>query len=213
MNLELPNSASDGADKSVLRRGLGRQRHTLSQEQVADLSDLICSRVLSLTEYRTACRIAGYQSVHHEVDPSGIIQHAHGADKMVFLPSVQSETMRLFFVRFCKGDPLQLGPFGIPEPAIRTEIIPCSQLMVIDLLLVPLLGFDRFGHRLGYGGGYYDRCMAAAIASCSPSGQRPLLVGLAYAMQEVAVVPCRDDELRLHYIVTEQEIITPRPWP
>ena len=91
---------------------------------------------------------------------------------------------------------MYLGPYGIKEPKYSAvQVHPC-------LLLVPLLAFDRRGLRLGYGGGYYDRTLAALRAK-----NKILAVGIAYSIQEVDAMPVADHDQPLDWIVTEREAI------
>jgi 5-formyltetrahydrofolate cyclo-ligase len=78
---------------------------------------------------------------------------------------------------------------------------PGAPIAEPDLILVPLVAFDRRGHRLGYGRGYYDRAIAAARAN----GRRVPLVGLAFAVQEVELIPAEPHDVRLDWVVTERD--------
>jgi 5-formyltetrahydrofolate cyclo-ligase len=91
---------------------------------------------------------------------------------------------------------------GIPEPADTDASLAPDAL---DVVLVPLLGFDRRGHRLGFGGGYYDRSFAFLRDVERPA--KPLLVGIGYALQEVERVPHEDWDVPLDYVATERELI------
>jgi len=91
---------------------------------------------------------------------------------------------------------METGPFGIQEPTAAAPVLRP------DLLLVPLLAFDRSGHRLGYGGGFYDRTLRALRADGAV-----LAVGIAYAGQEVDAVPVAEYDQPLNWIVTEREAI------
>ena len=111
---------------------------------------------------------------------------------VVALPSVVSSGEILLFRRYRPGDPLLTGSHGTREP------LPGAPLVSPDVLIVPLLAFDRAGHRLGYGGGYYDRTLRALRASSSIRA-----VGLAYAFQEVEAVPAEPFDEKLDMIITE----------
>ena len=98
------------------------------------------------------------------------------------------------------GDPLVSGVWGIREPRPEApEVAP-------DILLVPLIAFDRRGHRIGYGAGYYDQTINSLRAQKSV-----LAVGLAFAAQEIAQVPSTPRDARLDLVLTEREIIDCRP--
>ena len=97
------------------------------------------------------------------------------------------------------GEPLARAVWGIREPATDApEVEP-------DVILVPLLAFDRRGHRLGYGGGYYDRTIARLRAK-----RGAVAIGLAFSIQEVPAVPTSDRDVRLDLVLTERDIIDVR---
>ncbi len=141
--------------------------------------------------------VALYLPIGHEVDTSSLITQLHIAGKTVCLPVVKSGH-KLGFSRFQPGDSLQTGGYGILEPQVK-EWIDITQ---IELMFLPLLGFDVHGTRLGYGGGYYDR--ALSVFTEGKSG--PVLAGLAFSFQEVALLPLAAHDVPLHYIVTENGV-------
>jgi len=99
-------------------------------------------------------------------------------------------------------EPVSAGSLGIPEPVdTNASLAPDA----MDVVLVPLLGFDRRGHRLGFGGGYYDRSFAFLRDLERPS--KPLLVGIGYALQEIDRIEPEDWDVRLDYVATERELI------
>ena len=108
------------------------------------------------------------------------------------LPAVAGRRLPLVFRSWSPGEPLDEGAFGIPFPAAgAADLIP-------EILLVPLLAFDRRGHRLGYGGGFYDRTLADLRA------KGPILaIGVGYAFQEVDEVPSGAYDQRIDMIATE----------
>ncbi|HEX7008052.1 MAG TPA: 5-formyltetrahydrofolate cyclo-ligase, partial [Alphaproteobacteria bacterium] len=112
----------------------------------------------------------------------------------------------LVFRRWRPGQTFVAGSLGEPAPP------PDAPEVKPELLLVPLLAFDRRGYRLGYGGGYFDRTIAMLRAAPDMAGVGGVLaVGLAYAAQEVPALPTEGHDQRLDWIVTETEIIRPRP--
>jgi 5-formyltetrahydrofolate cyclo-ligase len=101
---------------------------------------------------------------------------------------------------------VQPNRYGIPEPVAPGELLEPFQL---DLVLVPLLGFDRRGHRLGHGGGYYDRSFAFLNEQVRPT--EPLLVGIAYDFQELEIVNEEPWDVALDFIATNRELIDCHP--
>ena len=136
--------------------------------------------------------VAGYLPVRNEADPAPFVQTAVAAGCDVALPHLTDRAAPLSFRRWRLDDPLVPGPFG-PQPDAQTiELTP-------DIILTPLVGFDRQGHRLGQGGGHYDRAFLRY-----PDAWR---IGLAWSVQEVpALIPDAWD-IPLHAIATEQDWI------
>ena len=140
--------------------------------------------------------VSGYWPIRSEADPRPLLERARAAGAVVALPVLlDSETLR--FRRWDAGVVLAPAGFGtVGPPAHAPELVP-------DIILLPLSAFDRAGHRIGYGKGHYDRAVAAIVAS----GARPLLVGLAFAVQEVDKVPFEPHDIPLDFILTEAELI------
>ncbi|MBV0893013.1 5-formyltetrahydrofolate cyclo-ligase [Paracoccus sp. Z118] len=136
--------------------------------------------------------LAGYWPMRGEADPRPAMA-AH--DGPLCLPVVVAPATPLIFRRF--ADELEPGAFGTSHPPETAE------LMVPQVLIVPLVGFDRQGHRLGYGGGFYDRTLAQLRAG----GGRVVAIGLAWAGQELAGIPAEPTDERLEAIVTDAETL------
>ena len=133
--------------------------------------------------------IAGYYPVRSEFDGLPLLRRAAAEGWVTALPVIAGSAP-LQFRRWAIAAPLQPGPFGVPEPAEGDVAVP-------DVLLVPLLAYDRRGHRLGYGGGHYDRTLAALRTR-----GRVTAIGLAFDVQEVARVPVGPDDEPLDWILT-----------
>lgn len=140
-------------------------------------------------------RLSGYWPMRGEADPRPAMA-AHAGP--VCLPVVTGRARPLLFRAWSPGAVLVAGGFGamVPEAAAG-EVVP-------EVMIVPLLAFDRQGYRLGYGGGFYDRTLAALRAS-GPCRA----IGLAFAGQEVAAVPRNATDLALDLIVTEAGVVVP----
>ncbi len=183
--------------KKDIRDTIRKQRLSLTSEQVDCFSESIIKYVIGFKPFLMAQTVALYLPVDNEVDTSSLISHLDSLNKTICLPVVLPEH-RLEFCRFRAGDSLQSGSFGILEPSIREWL----DITKIDLFLMPLVGFDANGTRLGYGGGYYDR----ALSFLSKKEVKPVLVGLAFGFQEVALLPSAAHDVPLHYIVTENGV-------
>jgi 5-formyltetrahydrofolate cyclo-ligase len=132
--------------------------------------------------------VAGYWPIKSEADPRALMAALSGLGHPLALPCVVRRAAPLLFRCWQDGDPLGRGAYGTSEPlSSAAPVMP-------SVLLVPLLAYDPAGYRLGYGGGYYDRTLAA---------QPVLAVGIAYAGQEIPAVPHEAHDLRLNAVLSE----------
>lgn len=142
--------------------------------------------------------VAGYWPLGDEIDPRPLMAALAGLGCRLALPVVVARAAPLEFRAWAAGDALEAGPHGTAHPP---EAAP---RLHPDVLLVPLLGFDRGGWRLGYGGGYYDRTLESLRENAQVKA-----IGLAFAAQEMAAVPRDGHDQPLDVIVTERELIEP----
>ena len=147
--------------------------------------------------------VSGYVRFRDEIDPAPLLARLAGAGCALALPRTPPRRAEggLSFHRWTPGDPLVRSVFGVLEPA------PDRPTVAPDLVLTPLLGFDRAGRRLGYGKGHYDRTLAA-LRAVKPV----IVVGLAYAAQEVAAIPEAANDERLDWIVTPDFCVRAKPY-
>lgn len=136
--------------------------------------------------------IAGYWPMGDEMDPRPLMLALASCGHAIALPVTPPRGEPLAFRAWAPGAALRPGPMGTSEPVAGEELRP-------EVLLVPLLAFDRTGRRLGYGGGYYDRTLAALPGAKA--------IGIAYAGQEMPEVPAGPQDFRLPLIATEAGII------
>ncbi|MBU6471492.1 MAG: 5-formyltetrahydrofolate cyclo-ligase [Alphaproteobacteria bacterium] len=136
--------------------------------------------------------VGGYAALPGEADPARLLAELARLGALLALPRVAAKAMPLAFHRWRSGDALAPGAFGVPEPD------PAWPPSTPSVVLVPLLAFDALGWRLGYGGGYYDRTLAALRARHAIAA-----VGVAYAGQEVENVPYDAHDEPLDMILTE----------
>ncbi|WP_353471614.1 5-formyltetrahydrofolate cyclo-ligase [Salipiger sp. H15] len=140
--------------------------------------------------------LSGYMPIRSEIDPLPAMAEA-AAHGPVAIPVIGAMGTPLRFARWEPDMALVPGPYGAMVPEAPEYLTP-------EILIVPLLAFTRAGHRLGYGGGFYDRTLAALRAA------RPAYaIGFAYAGQEAEDIPLEPTDAPLDLIVTEREIITP----
>ena len=133
---------------------------------------------------------AVYRAIGSELDTAALSLALMAQGRELCLPVVVERDAPMLFRRWSPGEPLELDEAGVPAP------FPLAATVVPDLILTPLLAFDRNGGRLGQGGGYYDRTFAAM--------SEVLRVGFAYAGQEVENLPVELHDIRLHGVLTER---------
>ncbi|WP_420905875.1 5-formyltetrahydrofolate cyclo-ligase [Candidatus Magnetaquiglobus chichijimensis] len=193
--------------KATLRQRLRAERNALSEERIRDLSASIARRVLGASFFDEARTIGLYLPFDHEVDPSLLIHETVGSGRLVFLPVVDGANRSMRFVPYQPGDPLQVGAYGIREPVVPPDGGQGLDTLDLDLLFQPLIGFDRAGGRLGFGGGYHDRALAAR-----GEATHPLCVGLAYAFQELPFLPREPHDILMDWVVTERGVVACREY-
>jgi len=187
------------------RQQLAAQRRALSPQQRIAAAQGLRRSLEQLPEYHTDARVAGYWAVDGELPLNLIIPPLASRGQQFLLPVIGADkTLR--FAPWQNGMEVQPNRYGIPEPLeVRQPLAPFQ----LDLVLVPLLGFDRRGNRLGYGGGYYDRSFAFLQEQARPT--EPLLVGIAYAFQEIDALEPADWDVPLDFIATDRELIDCNP--
>ena len=158
----------------------------------------LCERVLGALSFPAGCVVSAYWPIGSEIDPRPLMQRLHDDGHQIALPVVTEAGAPLLFRAWRPEDPLEPAGFDTRVPLeYQPELTP-------RVLIVPMLAFDRSGHRLGYGGGFYDR----TLARLRESGIGPVLaVGVAYTAQEVAEVPRDGSDQPVDWIVTEAEAL------
>lgn len=179
-----------------MRADARARRDALPAYAREDGSRRIAERAIALAETLKPGVVAAYRAIRTEVVPDAVVAWAFAQNLVVVLPAIGADG-NLSFRRYREGDVLLAGPFGTAAPARNAaEIDP-------DLVIVPMMAFDREGTRLGHGRGYYDR----AVWKLHARGVRPALVGVAFSVQEVGPIPAEAHDARMDWIVTERETI------
>lgn len=192
--------------KNLLRKELRQRRRALTPAQQAQASALVLRHLLQFPAFMRGSRVALYIANDGEIDPAPIAQKLWQIGKLCYLPVLRPGSEReLWFVEFPPNTQLIPNRFGIPEPDHGTAHKLPTHLL--DVVLMPLVGFDRTGSRLGMGGGFYDTTFA--FKRDKPQG-KPLLIGLAHSCQEVESLQVDSWDIPLIAIATEKEILTPR---
>lgn len=176
--------------KALLRREARTRRETLAKA-VPDFASRLAAHAKALGIPERSI-VGGYVALPGEADPSLLLEALRAAGHEIALPRVESKGAPLVFHLWRKGQPLKPGAFNIPEPQADLPIAHPR------ILLVPLLAFDARGHRLGYGGGYYDRTLEALRAKGSVRA-----IGIAYSGQQIENVPDENHDHLLDMVVTE----------
>ncbi|NDH85009.1 MAG: 5-formyltetrahydrofolate cyclo-ligase [Acidimicrobiia bacterium] len=186
---------SDHAEqRRAMRRELRQRRAALSPEEQAAVSAAVGSQLEKIAALSRSPVVGGYRAIRGEVDIDAALSRLHDDGAMVTVPRVSGDHMD--FLPWTSGSETITGSFGIDEP-INGEPVQFSRH---DVVLVPLVAFDETGQRLGQGGGFYDRAIAAAGAA------RPLLIGVAHAFQQVRSVPVEAWDMPLDAVVTEERV-------
>jgi len=182
---------SSSASKSQLRARLRERRRNLDLRTRAAAAMAVCEQIVTFPQWPTARRVALYIANDSEMDTAPLAALCRDAGKLLFLPVMQKD-QTLHFAAWDAEIPLLRNRYGIDEPPATAERVAAADL---DIIVLPLVGWDRQGNRLGMGGGYYDRSLAGV------SG--PVLAGLAYSMQELAGLPRDQWDVPLDIVVTE----------
>jgi len=181
--------------KAALRAELRAKRAahvaSLGPDGARRAAEIAAGRMLAHIPARAIVSL--YLAIEDELDPNALIAALHNRGHALALPTLfDRTTMR--FLAWQPGDPLERGPMDLRQPLARApERAP-------DLIVTPLVGFDRAGGRIGYGAGHYDRAFQQF-----PGAHR---IGFAWAVQEIECVPHDPWDVRVHAVVTEQEFVS-----
>jgi 5-formyltetrahydrofolate cyclo-ligase len=192
--MTMPGSPSADRKAELRRQALAR-RDALPAVERAQAAETIAARAFPVALAEGAV-VSGYMPMKSEINPLPLLRKLAAAGARLALPVVAGSGKPLIMRAWAFGEPLVAGVWGIRQPA------PQAPESEPDILLVPLLAFDRTGHRIGYGAGYYDMTLAAARQ------RRPVVaVGIGFAAQEVAAVPVSPRDEPLDLVLTEREVI------
>jgi 5-formyltetrahydrofolate cyclo-ligase len=187
----------------ALRRELRAGRRSLSSLEQRQHALALAWHLGRQQAFLRAHRIGVYWSNDGEIDPSPILERARARGKRIYLPVLRLHPYpKLWFVELRAGRRLQRNAFGIPEPEVRNRRVRLP--WALDLLLIPLVGFDAQGHRLGMGGGFYDRTLA--YLRLRRRWRRPHLIGLAHECQRVERLEPMEWDVPLDGVATEAGI-------
>ena len=194
MTSVMPNSSS-AIPKTELRRQAIARRDALPAGERAQAAETIATRAFPVAVAPGAI-VAGFMPMKSEINPLPLMRKLAAAGARLALPVVAGQGKPLIMRAWAFGEPLIAGVWGIREPA------PLAPAVAPDILIVPILAFDRAGQRIGYGAGYYDLTIAALRAR-----QAVVAIGVAFAAQEIAAVPATSRDAPLDLVLTEREVI------
>jgi 5-formyltetrahydrofolate cyclo-ligase len=192
--------------RALLRARMSMRRNELDAKQRITAAAGVLHSLENLPEFMTDANVAGYWAVRGELPLNLAVASLARRAQHYFLP-VLGATRQLYFAEYSTGTSVSHNRFGIPEP-----VTPAEQRLAprdMDVILLPLLAFDRRGHRLGTGGGWYDTSLAFLRGASRPAA--PLLVGIGYAFQEVDSIPEEPWDVDLDYVATDSELIACGP--
>ena len=194
---------TDHDSRNILRQELRAQRNALSAPQQVRAAHLLATRLATQPLLRVSRRIAVYLPNDGEIDPVPLMTRIWKMNKTCYLPVLSRLTHdRLWFAPFTPDTPLTQNRFGIFEPLTPARTRVSAQ--ELDLILMPLVAFDTHGHRLGMGGGFYDKSLA--FLRNRSVWRKPHLIGLAHDFQRVDKLAANAWDVPLQAVATDQKI-------
>lgn len=188
--------------RNQLRKTLRQQRNQLTDAEQELHAQALASQLHNHRLYKRSKRIAAYLPADGEIDPGFIIDMAWHSNKEVYLPVLAPFTSRLYFAPYKPNCKMKLNRFKISEPDVHpNQWLKAQQL---DLILMPLVGFDTKGNRLGMGGGFYDRSLN--FTWFRKTRYSPFLIGLAHQLQCVEQLPHQNHDVPMSMVATEQSL-------
>jgi len=190
-----------------LRQELRALRHALTPTEQAQASQWLLRKLMSLPIFLRSQHIALYWAMDGEIDLTPVAEQLWKMGKHCYLPVLHPHQERqLWFVKYLPDSILKPNRFKIPEPDYRSgQKLPAR---LLDVVLLPLVGFDATGARLGMGGGFYDKTFAFKQKDSQKQSKiKPWLLGVAHACQQVEKLETEAWDIPLHGVVTDKEVI------
>ena len=186
-----------------MRKVLRQARRDLAPSQQESAAAGLLRQLLELDEFAKADKIALYLANDGEIDPRHVIQWCHDNSRQSFVPVVRQQDSKnsLLFAPITPSSKFTENKFGIAEPLVGAEeLLHARQL---DLVLLPLVGFDQQGNRIGMGGGFYDTTFEFLKQA---EVRHPALVGIAHEIQKVSQINAESWDVPLTTVVTDLNI-------
>jgi 5-formyltetrahydrofolate cyclo-ligase len=198
----LPRPSGHGPDWPVVqafrkakRAELLARRGTVELDDRKRYATALMERLFATVDLRAFTVLGFYWPIRGELDLRGVARHHVDAGGVAALPAVVAKNEPVEFWRWEAGAAMQRGFWNIPVPFERRCVTP-------EAVLIPLLGYDSAGHRLGYGGGFYDRTLAALTP-------RPFCIGVGYDDTELETIHPQPHDIPMNMIVTERRVLHP----
>ncbi|MCL4116739.1 UNVERIFIED_CONTAM: hypothetical protein GTU68_035416 [Idotea baltica] len=194
--------------RATLRKQLRQKRRSLSASQQQRAARNLYHQLVQQPCFYRAKHIALYLANDGEISPEYLINSARKQRKLIYLPVLERwPKQQMSFQRIEANTPLIPNKFGILEP--KKDLKKQRKPWALDLILLPLVGFDYQGNRLGMGGGFYDRCLAYQYRR--NHWNKPILLGLAHHNQQVDHLPVQSWDIPLDAIATDLQFINVKP--
>ncbi len=195
-------------DRSALRQQLRRIRRSLSSSEQRNAAAAVARRLARHPLCKPGARIGIYLAMPGELCLQPFVEQAWARGCRLFAPHITHTRRGLMaFYPYTPSSPLKTNQWGIPQ--LREPRRYPIAAITLDVVLVPVVGFDAQGNRLGMGAGFYDRHFARLRRSAQ--WRRPHLIGVAYACQQVPSLPIQPHDVGLEMIVTERATLRARP--
>jgi 5-formyltetrahydrofolate cyclo-ligase len=182
--------------KDIIRRDILTRRSTQKGDVKQPKDEAIKKRLMELPEYKSAKTILFYVSVRGEVRTYDMISESLTKGKKILVPLADVKNKKLLLSELDNLNDLSPGSFGIPEPKHLHQM----DIKSVDLVIVPGIAFDKYGNRVGYGTGFYDRFLKK-ISKGVP------VIALGYDFQLVHEIPSNKMDVKVHKIVTEKGVV------
>ena len=182
--------------KNKIRQELILKRKNLLKNEVLEKSKEIKNRLFEIDEFKKASTILFYVSYDNEVYTHEMIKYNISIGKNILVPVTDKQHRRLIISKLNNWNDLVVGPYNILEP--KKEKIKEISVDNVDLIIVPGVGFDEKGHRIGHGKGYYDKFL---------KNSKSISIGLAFEFQIVKYIPTEKHDISVKKIVTEKRVI------
>lgn len=190
-------------DKSDLRQKLRARRRALSADEQRQAARRLAVNLAGTRLFLTSRRVACYLPNDGEIDTGPVIEHIRRLRKTCYLPVLSRLSHdRLWFAEAGPKTKMTPNRFGIPEPVVKSRDLVRAQ--ELDLILLPLVGFDDQGNRLGMGGGFYDRSLE--FLRHRNHWRKPHLLGIAYDFQRVNGLTADPWDVPLQGVITDQAV-------